>query len=190
MIIPDALPEPPSAADTDELFEVVDGQKREVPPMGALAGLLASVLANRLNDFALPRRLGFAMVEVMFRLGPGGAQRRPDVAFVAFDRWPFTDLPADDPAAFDAIPNLAVEVASPTNPGQEIDQKVEEYFQAGVQAVWVVFPVRRRVHVYEGPDRARILGAAGELDGGAAVPGFRLPIAELFAALMPPPPPG
>src|SRR5436309_2758458 len=63
--------------ETDALFEVVNGERREIPRMGALAATIASFLVTHLNMFAWPRKLGFAVAEVMFQLQAGRPQRRP-----------------------------------------------------------------------------------------------------------------
>lgn len=165
----------------DALYEFVDGQWRETPRMGALAGFLASILVSEINAFARPKRLGLAMSEVLFRLAPEGPARRPDVAFVASDRWPYTTPLEEDPPAFDIVPNLAVEVNSPTNTLDEILFKIRDYFFAGVQLVWVVAPRVRLVYVYESPEDVRVLSEKRELDGGAVLPGFRLPLADFFS---------
>ena len=62
----------------------------------------------------------------------------------------------------------------------EVIQKLVEYFQAGVRLVWIVHPVQRLVYVYESPTHVRGLSHLDELDGGAVLPGFRLPLANLF----------
>ena len=79
-------------------------------------------------------------------------------------------------------PRLAIEVVSPTNLAEDLLAKVDEYFQAGVRQVWVVYPAAARVHVHESPTQIRVLGRGDELDGGPLLPGFRLPLAELFEA--------
>src|SRR5262249_21229382 len=127
-------------------------------------------------------RRGLALAEVLFRLAPEGPSRRPDVAFVAYDRWPYTTPPEDDPPVLDVIPNLAVEVVSPTNSADEIIDKVRDYFFAGVQAVWVIYPRQRLVYVFESPEQVHGLTEKQELDGGTVLPGFRLPLANLFAS--------
>jgi Uma2 family endonuclease len=180
---PEAVtPLTPPTDKPDALYEFVDGEWKETPPMGALAGLLASMLVTELNNFARPKRLGLAVSEVLFRLAPQGPARRPDVAFIAFERWPYTTPPEEDPPAFDLVPNLAVEVNSPTNTFNEITGKVRDYFFDGVQLVWVIVPLHRMVYVYESPEQARILSENHELDGGIVLPGFRLPLESLFAA--------
>jgi Uma2 family endonuclease len=175
----------------DALYEFVDGEWRETPPMGAAASFLASYLDRRLGYFAEEKGLGVSMVETLFRLAPEGPARRPDVAFVAYDRWPFTEPFEEDPPVFDIVPNLAVEVNSPSNTLDEMLDKNRDYFFAGVQQVWVILPRQRQVYVYDAPDQVRILTEKHELEGGSVVPGFRLSLTQMFAAPVRPtsPPP-
>ncbi len=78
------------------------------------------------------------------------------------------------------IPDLAVEVISENDEAVKVIAKVREYFDAGVRAVWVIYPNVEVVHVYHAFDRIEVVTRDGTLDGGAVVPGFRLPLAELF----------
>ena len=174
--------------DDDKLYETVNGERKEIPRMGVLAATVASFLAGFINAFSLPRRLGVAVVEAEFAIRAGGKSRRPDVAYVSYDRWPYTGIPLNDPPAFEIVPNLAVEMNSPTNTADEIEERIADYFGAGVQLVWVVHPIRRRIYVYESLKNVRILDEGDELDGGPAIPGFRLPVADLFGAMVVPPP--
>lgn len=164
----------------DALYEFVDGEWKETPRMGGLAGLLASALVTELNLFARPARLGMAVGEVLFRLGPDGPARRPDVSFLSSARWTYPTPLRQDPAVFDVVPDLAVAVNSPNNTLDEILDKVKEYFFAGVRLVWVIVPRHRQVFVYEAPDQMRLLSDQHELEGGDVLPGFRLPLAVFF----------
>jgi Uma2 family endonuclease len=172
--------------DSDALYEIVDGERREIPHMGLFAGAIASVLVHYLNAFAIPRKLGLAMVEILCRLRPDRPQRRPDISFFSYDRWHFLAAPEDDPPSFDGAPNLAIEVISPSNGVEEIVGKILEYFDAGVELVWVVHPRHRRVYVHEPKNQVRLLAENDELDGGKVLPGFRLSMATLFAPLLKP----
>ena len=58
--------------------------------------------------------------------------------------------------------------------------KVYEYFQAGVQHVWVVAPPQQQVYVYQSPSHIRVLNVQDELTGDPFLPGFRLKLSELF----------
>jgi Uma2 family endonuclease len=175
-------------SDPDALYEVVDGRKVEVPPMGRLAGTLASVLISALNRFASERGLGLAVTEVLFHLRDGQPERRPDIAFVPVEHLDRFEAMTEDPAAWDVVPTLAVEVVSPSNSGGLIEAKRLEYFAAGVKAVWVVYPLQHTVHIFDAPDRARVIGLDGELDGGAALPGFNVRLADVFNPLRRPNP--
>ena len=84
--------------------------------------------------------------------------------------------------AWDIVPELMVEVVSPHDLAEEIVERLEEYWAAGTQLVWVVYPTQRLVYVYESLRQVRILAAADELTGGSVLPGFRIPIASLFPA--------
>jgi Uma2 family endonuclease len=162
------------------LYEVVDGEVREVPHMGAFEAELAMLLGRMLDVFAREHGLGRAAVEMLFRIDPGRKlQRRPDVAFVSAARWPI-DRRAPRAAAWDVVPDLAVEVISPTNQTGDDAVKLEDYFRAGVRAVWIVHPAVEKVYAYDSPTAVRILARGDTLDGGALLPGFRLAVADLF----------
>lgn len=183
-----ALPSVSTAAplDSDSLYEIIDGQRREVPPMGTYAGMFASMLIHSLQAFALQSRRGLAAVEVLFRMAAHLPARRPDIAFVAFDRWGTSPPLEDDPSPWEVVPNLAVEVVSPTNLAEEMEDRILEYLAAGVQLVWVVYPHHRRIYVYESPTRVCILTENDELDGGEVLPGYRQSIGALYAFLSKP----
>src|SRR4051812_25142826 len=83
------------------LYEFVNGEWKEVPRMGAYASLLASYLGGEIGGFAREHRLGLSMTETLFRLAPDGPARRPDLAFVAYDRWPYLSPLTYDPPAFE-----------------------------------------------------------------------------------------
>ena len=80
------------------------------------------------------------------------------------------------------MPDLAIEIVSPTNKTAEDAAKIEEYFRHGVRKVWLVFPRLRLVHVYSSPTDVRILSkeTADVLDGEDILPRFLLPLATLF----------
>ena len=81
---------------------------------------------------------------------------------------------------FPGAPDLAVEVVSPTDAAAEVQRKVREYFDAGAQQAWVVYPDLREVMVFRSVRESVTLAAADTLDGGALIPGFVCPVAQLF----------
>lgn len=179
-------PPPNGTPEPEFLFEIVNGERVEIPHMGVLAGMLASVLSKYLWDFVIPRKLGLVAVEVLFRFRPDRPSRRPDLAFVSYDRFTTPAIPPSDPAEWEVVPNLAVEAISPSNTAEDVVVKLQDYFDAGVQLVWVIYPRQRWIFVYESMTQVRQLREADELDGGQVLPGFSLKIADLFAALVKP----
>jgi Uma2 family endonuclease len=168
-----------------ERYEVIDGVRVEREPMGAFETVLASWLCHVMNSFAAGKKLGLAVNEVLFVLNAARTlNRRPDVAFVSYARWP-TAIVAREPA-WNVVPDLAVEIVSPTNLAEEIDRKITDYFQAEVRLVWVFYPDSGRVYVYHSPTHVSILERTDTLDGGEVLPDFRLSITGLYEAVAKP----
>jgi Uma2 family endonuclease len=103
--------------------------------------------------------------------------RGADIAFVRKDRIPAGGLPK---SYIPFAPDLAVEVVSPNDTMEEVEEKVVEWLTAGTKAVWVVLPKQRIIKVYRTPTSVRILTVNDELDGEDVVPGFRLPVNRVF----------
>jgi Uma2 family endonuclease len=163
-----------------ELYEVVGGQIVEKPAMGAFESLLASLLWRWMAPHVDENQLGRVVSETLFRLDPAlGLKRRPDLAFVSTQRWPLRRrVPRTE--AWEVVPDLAVEFVSLTNTAEQVAEKIEEYFRAGVRQVWVVYPGTSKIYLYDTPTSLRILQVGDELDGGSVLPGFRLALEELF----------
>lgn len=167
-------------ATEDVLYEFVDGERRELPPMGVFQSSLATLLSYFLNLYVMPRQLGQVMVEGLFVLqAEPKFQRKPDVAFVSKERWP-GPLPRLE--AWPVVPDLAVEIVSPTNTADDVLAKIHDYFRFGVKRVWVIYTEVSEVYVYESPTRIRVLQHADVLEEEPLLPGFRLPLADLFPA--------
>lgn len=173
--------------DNGDNFEIIDGVKVELPPMSADSQALAFRLAHHVTTHGIAKNLGEAYTEMLFKLPlPKDRNRKPDAAFVPYSRWPkYKPIPSTD--VWDVLPDLCVEVVSPNDLADEIETKVNEYFEAGVRLVWVVYPRQERFYVYDSPEQVRRLTRTDTLDGGVVLPEFRLPLTELF--LQPPPTP-
>ena len=174
-----------TSVDDVERYEVIDGIRVEREPMGAFETVLASWLCHLLNSFAAGKKLGLAVNETLFVLHASrNLPRRPDVAFVSYTRWPAAVVARE--SAWNVVPDLAVEIVSLTNLAEEIDGKVTDYFQSGVHLVWVFDPDTGRVYVYQSPTQVSILERTDTLDGGEVLPGFQLPIVQLYEAVTKP----
>ena len=160
--------------------ELVDGTLVE-KPMGFRESLLAAFLVEVIGPFIRANRLGIRSGEDgPFRL-LSGLVRKPDFAFVSWDRLPGRQVP-DEPVP-GVVPDLAVEVLSESNTRGEMARKRDEYFEAGVRQVWEIDPRARTVRVYSAADDYHDLTAADTLSGGDILPGFSLPLHDLFAEL-------
>ena len=158
------------------LCELVDGVLVE-KTVGIYESNLASRLIYFLNAFVLKLDLGVVTApDGMMRLA-AGLVRIPDVSFISWNQLPGRRVPRVPIA--DLAPDLAVEVISPSNTAREMEPKRQEYLSAGVRLVWYVLPEQHEVHVYTA-DRHDVLTIDQEISGGDVLPGFTLPLRQLF----------
>jgi Uma2 family endonuclease len=159
--------------------ELVRGELRTMPPAGGEHGIVAGEAFGVLRDYVRPRRLGvvFAAETGFFLAHSPDLVRAPDVAFVAAGR-----LQGERPPRgyVDLVPDLVVEVISPYDRAADVEEKVEDWLEAGVRLLWLVHPRRRWVTVYRSRHDIRRLTADEELDGGDVLPGFTCRVADLF----------
>jgi Uma2 family endonuclease len=183
------VPPPGTATEADVLAaeagpdgrpcELVDGVLVE-KPMSTPESLLAVEIAYRIRKHIEDDDLGAVFgADGMLRLEPG-LIRIPDVSFVPWDRIPGAKIDMGQPIAA-LVPDLAVEVLSRGNTGAEIDRKLKEYFFAGTRLAWVIDPRKQTARVYTSPENFKRVSSSGTLDGAPVLPGFRLPLTELFA---------
>ncbi len=162
------------------LCELIDGTLVE-KAMGWQESLLTSVLIHWMHLYLDDNKLGVVT-------GPDGMTRlfdatvrAPDVAFVAWDRLPNGRLP-ESPIP-DLVPSFVIEVLSAGNTYSEMSRKRREYFQAGVELLWMVDPRERNVAVYRAANEVEVAEEGSVIDGGAILPGWRVDLGELFAKL-------
>jgi Uma2 family endonuclease len=162
----------------EHLYELIDGEFVE-KTVGAKQTWAASLLLGWLFVYLKERPIGRATVEMLFQLGEDPNRlRRPDVAFVSAQRYPL-DRPLEG-TAWRVVPNLVVEIVSPTDRFSDVQIKVKEYLAAGVEALWLVEERTKCVWVYSDGSDVKMLGSDDVIDGGTMLPGFSMPVAELF----------
>jgi len=167
-------------ADEEPLYEIVDGQQVDLPPMSAYASWIASRLNHRLGPFVEAHGLGTVVAEMLFVLdAEQNLRRRPDVAFVSARRWPLNRaLP--EAGDWEVVPDVAIEVVSPSDEFSDVVSKVGEYFDHGVRRVWVIVPEQRQVYLYASPTRVTVLTSGDTLSDDETFPGFSLPLTGIF----------
>lgn len=158
--------------------ELSAGRLVREPLPGPRHGRIGVKLAARIDAYAVEHNLGLTFGEAGFvlRRDPDTV-RGPDVSFVSHAR-----LPAQGYAGtfWHMAPDLAVEILSPSNRWPDMRRKANEYLDAGSRLVWLIDPARRCASVHQAGAAALHVDAAGVLDGGAVLPGFSLPLADLF----------
>ncbi len=164
--------------------ELVRGVLVEMTPPGQEHGWIVASLAGRIVLYVEERRAGIVVA------GDSGVQlernpdtvRAPDVAFTSATRLPAGRI---TPGYAEVVPDLVVEVVSPSDRFAVVRDKARMWLSFGVQLVWVVFPVSRTVEVYRAGvdtgDTAETLTEADNLNGGSVLPGFTCPLSDLFA---------
>jgi len=171
------MPEPPHGG----RVELVAGRVVTEMPVGRLHAKLAARLARRLVDFVERLRLGEVHVELGHRtLRSPDSVRAPDVSFTTAERL----QGATDDGFVEDAPTLAIEVISKNDRERDVAEKVEEYFDAGAERVWIVRPKNRTVTVHRPGGDAHTYTSGHTLtsdDAGFAAQGFALSLAELFA---------
>lgn len=184
-----SFPAPGSATEHDllavhdhenRLCELIDGVLVE-KTMGAKESLVAWEVSQRMGAFVKDRKSGILLLPDGFlRLLPGQV-RAPDVSYISFDQLPNRKFPREPIP--DLVPDLAVEVLCAGNTKKEMTRKLKDYFLAGVRLVWLIDPDKRQGQIYTAPDEWRLVTEDDALDGGDVLPGFQLPLRELFALL-------
>jgi Uma2 family endonuclease len=162
--------------------ELIDGTLVE-KTMGYYESMLALTLGYFLKDYLKRNDLGIL-------LGADGALRIladqiriPDIAFISWRHFPGRVLPSEPVPS--VAPDLAVEVLSAGNTNREMERKLDDYFAAGVLLAWFIEPTSQSITVYESRQRSKSLTIQDTLDGGNVLPGFQLPIKQLFDEVSP-----
>jgi len=161
--------------------ELVRGRVVREPAAGFEHGRIAAVVASVLTRFVDERGLGVVVgAETGFALSEDPPiVRAPDAAFIAAARLPVGTTSVQGFAR--VAPDLAVEIASPTNSAADIRGKVRDYLDAGVRLVWVLQPRDGTVAVHRPGRRRAVRRAPDRLHGAEILPGFRVPVADLFS---------
>ena len=152
--------------------------------MGSLSSWLGGELLFLVKLFLRSHDLGWAFPqETGLAIWPGRRLvRKPDLTFVRKGRLKGGH---PDDGWLTTVPDLVVEVVSPKDRVEDLEIKLDDYREAGIPLIWVIYPGTRRAHVL-GAGRARAeLGPDGVLDGEDILPGFTCALSDLFDAAKP-----
>jgi Uma2 family endonuclease len=103
--------------------------------------------------------------------------RRADASLITLDRMPVATY--QDEGHCTTVPNLVAEVISPNDLADDVEEKLEEWLDAGVKVVWIVNPATRTIRVHLAEGGYAFLRAADTLTVDL-LPGFACSVADLF----------
>ena len=162
----------------DREYELINGEMVEMSTPGSIHGKYVYRLSGYLFVYLLGNDIGEAMAESGNRSAlDENLLLRPDVSFIshASAREPLAEAPLPH------MPDLAVEVASPSNTVRELREKAAIFLRNESQQVWLVFPRQRRVEVHRADGSMDALGINDTLSGEDVLPGFSLELRKLFS---------
>ena len=159
--------------------ELIRGVLCETVSVGNMHGEIVMNLGVAVGSFVRPRRLGRLIgSDAGIRLGRDpDTVREPDLAFTSAERMPFDVRPT---TYSEIVPDLVVEVASPSDSIAAINDKALMWLRHGVVLVWVVHPESRTIEVHQDGVPVVTLTENDILDGSPVLPGFTLPVREVF----------
>ncbi|MEI8375920.1 MAG: Uma2 family endonuclease [Planctomycetota bacterium] len=166
-------------ADDGLRHELIQGELTSMPPSGSEHGYETIWIGRIVSTHILDHDLGFPFgAEAGFIIDRDpDTVRAPDFAFVRKERVPGGRLPK---GFFPGAPDLAVEVLSPWDRAVEVEDKIQQWLDAGTRQVWVVNLRRRTLTVHRRDQPAQVLRADDNLDGGDLLPNFRIKVAQLL----------
>ena len=159
--------------------ELIKGEIVYMAPTGHLHGSIEGNLYAAIRAFVQQHGLGRAMVgEVgLYTARDPDTVRGADVVFISHERL----ARVKSQSYLDVAPDLIVEILSPEDRWLGTMEKLEEYFAIGVRVVWVVDTRMHTVYVYRSLTDVQRFTAEEELPGGDVLPGFSMPVKEMFA---------
>jgi Uma2 family endonuclease len=160
-------------------YELSRGVLICMSPAAYWSGKIGGRIARKMGNFAEEHGLGECGVpDTGFRLSRNpDTVREPDVWFIRSDRLPTREAESE---YFDGPPDIAGEVISPTDRFEDVMRKVRDYLDAGTRLVWAFDPGPRTTLVFRPDGSFAFVDEDGILDGEDVLPGFTLPLKEIW----------
>jgi Uma2 family endonuclease len=166
----------------DHIYELVDGEIVE-KEVANKAAEVAFIMAMRLFDYRATHGGVVIPPEGFVRLfGSPRFLRRPDTGFIVTGRLPGDDL---GDGALDIAPDLIIEVISPRDIAEKVEEKFRMYLDSGVRQIWAIYPRTKVVRIIRPGGAETRLQLTDAIDGEDILPGFRLPVTEVFTTPVP-----
>jgi Uma2 family endonuclease len=167
--------------DDGHSYEHVNGELRE-KGMSQESGYVGGTIHNLLRNYATARMLGVVYPsDVGFRIPLRGdfAVKKPDVAFIAKGRITFESYLSK--GFCEVVPDLVVEVVSPSDGSSTIQDKRKEWQASGVPLIWIVDPGDETIKTYRLGEPLKLFNTTDMIDAEPLIPGFTCSVSVLFA---------
>ena len=156
-------------------YEYINGKlEKKIMPNAKHSGV-ATRFVIKLGIYLEQNNIGRVYSEAHFQIGED--KRIPDVAFVSAEKIPVEGEPQK---FWEFAPDLAIEVVSPTDFYQDVTEKIEDYFAAGVKQVWILNPEIEKLSVYLSPTEVKIYSKNEILKTEEVLPDFQLKLSDIF----------
>lgn len=159
-------------------YELLDGELHQMTPPSGRHGTIQGRIVRLLGNYVEEQNLDFWVggeSGVILRRNPDRV-RAPDVYVIDRARLPNGEMPD---GFLPVVPDLIVKIVSPTDRATDIQEKVQEWRDAGARLVVVVYPRTRSLLVYRG-ESVQQCQASDEFSADPVLPGFRSPVARFF----------
>jgi Uma2 family endonuclease len=166
--------------DDGRVYELVNGELKEVA-VSKESSRVGARVCRELVAHCDTHAAGWVYgLDMGFRCFAGEPDRvrKADVAYVSLARMPAETY--QDEGYCSVVPDLVVEVTSPNDYASEVAEKRDEWLAAGVRTVWIIEPETRTVHVHRADGSYAFLRTGDTLTAPDLLPGFAVPVANLF----------
>ncbi len=179
---------------TEEQFELLCQENRDLrfeltaqqelvimPPAGSETGWRNGRLTYRLTAWSDVNGTGLTFDSSAGFTLRNGAIRSPDASWIHRDRW--TTLTQQQREKFAPLcPDFVVELRSRTDRLADLQEKMQEYLDNGARLGWLLNPIDTRVYIYRPGQPIEMLENPNTLSGDPVLPGFVLPVRELWGS--------
>ena len=159
--------------------ELIRGVLHERMPSGGRHGDIAGALISEVRTYVRPRRMGRvggSDTGILLERNPDTV-REPDVYFISAEKLP---LDIEVSGYFEVVPDLVVEIRSPSDALTEFNEKIAMWLQEGARMVLAIFPDTKTARVHRPDGSTTDLAYGDTLDGGDVLPGFACPLRDIF----------
>lgn len=183
---------PPSLKLTDETFEQLVTANRDwkfettsqgelviVPPTVGNTGRRNSSITRQLDTWSISNNLGVAFDSSTLFVLPNGARRSPDASWVTLERWNAL-APQQQDKYPPLCPDFVVELRSPTDSLEELEDNMKEYLDNGASLGWLIDPKTKQVEIYRQGQDVEVLQSPTTLAGEDVLPMFILDLQPIF----------